>query len=187
MDFASFFEYQPPKTSILGSMQRFEGQLQVLSPERRRQKVFQEIYKFDWDRHSRNKPMSDTQYLLCPPRVLGYALKQKKWAQLLVDKLHQPDPGDTRTFENKLQLGSESKELIRKSVDAHEQGKQKVNGKSKGLEDFAPEKGKGLVILLYGKWSSEFPRDGLVKLVGEVHPRPLSGPSCTDCKKVCLV
>src|SRR5205809_1540148 len=45
-----------------------------------------------------------------------------------------------------LQLDHDAKELIRKSVQAHEKGKQKdAKGRSKGLEDFAPEKGKGLI------------------------------------------
>ena len=80
VDFESFFDYQSPKTPILGHLQRYEGQLETLSPERRAKKVFQDMYKYDWDKHQRDKPMSDLHNLLCPPRVLGYALKPKKWA-----------------------------------------------------------------------------------------------------------
>ncbi|KAE9374033.1 P-loop containing nucleoside triphosphate hydrolase protein [Stipitochalara longipes BDJ] len=151
LDFVSFFEYQPPKTPILGHLRRYGGQLESLSPERRAKKVFQDMYKFDWDKHQRGKQMSDLQYLLCPPRVLGYALKQKKWAQLLVDRLFEPDEADASTFEDKLQLEDDFKELIKKSVQAHELGKKKdASGRSKALEDFAPEKGKGLILMLYG-------------------------------------
>jgi hypothetical protein len=110
------------------------------------------MYKFDWDKHPRSKSMTDLQYLLCPPRVLGYALKQKNWAQLLVDGLRKPDAADAGTFEDKLQLDEDFKDLIKKSVQAHELGKQKDSrGRFKALEDFAPEKGKGLIIMLYGK------------------------------------
>jgi hypothetical protein len=46
------------------------------------------------------------------------------------------------------------KELIEKSVLAHKEGQERVNGKFKNsLEDFAPDKGNGLIIMLYGKCS----------------------------------
>ncbi len=92
----------------------------------------------------------------CPPRVLGYALKQKKWAQLLVGKLHPPNDADSSVFRDKLQLDEDSKELVRWSVQAHEYGKKlNAKGESLSLQDFAPDKGKGLVIMLYGKTISE--------------------------------
>ncbi len=89
--------------------------------------------------------MDESQYLLCPPRVLGYGLEQKKWLQFLVNDLKKPDDPSTTTFHKQLQLHRDYKDLIEKSVRAHE------TGKAKGIEDFTPGKGKGLVILLYGK------------------------------------
>ena len=181
VDFASFFDYQSPRTPILGHLQRYEGQLETLSPDRRANKVFQEMYKYDWDKHPRDKPMSDLQYLLCPPRVLGYALKQKKWAQLLVDGLRDPDEADAGMFNIKLQLDDDYKDLIQKSVQAHELGKQKDrNGRFKALEDFAPDKGKGLIIMLYGKRNCisniQQPRSRNVKFKGSYleHTSPRS-------------
>lgn len=35
----------------------------------------------------------DEQYLLCPPRVLGYVLKSKQWAQLALSSL-KPLPSE---------------------------------------------------------------------------------------------
>ncbi|KAK7751707.1 hypothetical protein SLS62_006368 [Diatrype stigma] len=93
--------------------------------------------------------MGDDQYMMCPPRVLGYALKQKQWAQLLVDHLEVPDAADAGTFKNKLPLDEESKDLAQKLVRAHEQGKMMTKSGIRALEDFAPGKGKGLVIMLY--------------------------------------
>ena len=104
--------------------------------------------------------MTPDQYLHCPPRVLGYALKQKKWAQLLVDGLRSPDAADATVFEEKLQLDEEAKNLVKWSVQAHEEGKKLIDGKpgeSRGLQDFAPDKGKGLVIMLYGMLSDAYP------------------------------
>lgn len=125
--------------------------MESLSPERRQNPIFREMYKFDWDKHPPEKPMEDDQYMMCPSRVLGYALKQKQWAQLLVDRLEEPDAADAGTFREKLQLDEESKELVQKSVQAHEQGKVQTKSGLRALEDFAPDKGKGLVIMLYGR------------------------------------
>jgi hypothetical protein len=110
------------------------------------------MYKFDWDKHSRTTPLTFDQYLHCPPRVLGYALKQKKWAQLLVKALKALDEVDVTVFEDRLQLDEEAKELVKWTVQAHEIGKVVDDkGKSKGLQDFAPDKRKGLHIMVYGK------------------------------------
>ena len=152
VDFDSFFEYLSPNTPILGDLQRYEGQLESLSPERRANPVFKEMYKFHWDQPQDIETMTPDQYMHCPPRVLGYALKQKKWAQLLVGGLTKPDDADATVFNDKLQLDDEAKELVKWSVQAHEEGKRtNKNGESKSLQDFAPDKGKGLVIMLYGK------------------------------------
>ncbi|KAF2198746.1 P-loop containing nucleoside triphosphate hydrolase protein [Delitschia confertaspora ATCC 74209] len=151
IDFVSFFEYMSEKTPILGVLTRYLGSVETLSPERRANSIYREMYKFDWDRHQRDEKLSNDQLLLCPPRVLGYALKQKQWAQLLVDKLEDPEKGDAGTFNDKLQLDDSYKDLIRKSVLAHREGKTLTNaGRFRALEDFAPDKGKGLIIMLYG-------------------------------------
>jgi hypothetical protein len=134
-------------------MARFEGDFESLSQERRANPALKETYKFHWDNHASHRPISDDQYLHCPPRVLGYALKLKKWAQfrLRLEGAIKPVFADETVFENMLQLDQECKELLKWSVQAHEEGK-KINaqGERKGLEDFAPDKGRGLFIILYG-------------------------------------
>ncbi|KAI1346302.1 P-loop containing nucleoside triphosphate hydrolase protein [Xylaria sp. FL0043] len=147
VDFGSFLTYQPPRAPLLGPLERYDGSLVELSPARRAQDVFRNMYKFDWDRHPATKPMSNEQLLCCPPRVLGYALKEKTWVQLLVKHLEPPNKADASTFNDQLQLDADAKNLILKSVQAHA-----MSGKrSQGLDDFAPGKGKGLVIMLYGQ------------------------------------
>ncbi|KAI0110864.1 hypothetical protein GGR51DRAFT_557864 [Nemania sp. FL0031] len=147
VDFASFLTYQPLQVPILGPLRRYEGSLVELSPSRRAQDEFKNMFKFDWDRHPTERPMSNEQLLCCPPRVLGYALKQKTWVQLLVKHLEPPNEADDSTFKDQLQLDSDAKGLILKSVQAHAMS----GKKSEGLDDFAPGKGKGLVIMLYGQ------------------------------------
>ena len=156
VDFTSFFEYLAPNTPILGDLPQFRGQLENLSTEKRANPIYRDMYKTHWDRHAPGKQISPDQLMHCPPRVLGYALKQKKWAQLLVGKLHPPNDADSSVFRDKLQLDEDSKELVRWSVQAHEYGKKlNAKGESLSLQDFAPDKGKGLVIMLYGKTISE--------------------------------
>ncbi|TGJ80301.1 hypothetical protein E0Z10_g8460 [Xylaria hypoxylon] len=151
VDFASYLTYQPADAPILGPLQRYEGTLVELSPERRAKKVFREMYKLEWDKYSRGREMSPDQLLCCPSRVLGYALKQKTWVQLLVKHLKIPDKADNNTFADKLQLDQDAKDLISKSASAHAKSRKREHGASKGLDDFAPEKGRGLVIMLYGQ------------------------------------
>ena len=90
--------------------------------------------------------MTDEQYLLCPPRVLGYSMKEKKWMQFAVESLLKPNPADRNTFDNKLQLRSGYKELIWKSVLSH---------RKPNIADYTPGKGKGLIILLWGTSMSQ--------------------------------
>ena len=148
VDFASFLEYLEPNTPILGNLTRCEGPLESLSPDRRANQVIKDMYKFEWDNTSPGKEMTPDQYLHCPPRVLSYALKQKAWAQVLFERLEAPGEADATVFLDKLQLDDESKDLVKWSVQAHEKGKEPRKGGTLGLQDFAPDKGKGLVILL---------------------------------------
>jgi len=99
------------------------------------------IYHYSWDRKTKDDELSDEQYLLMPPRVLGYSLGKKRWVQLAVENLSPPEPADRTTFDKKLQLSTPHKELIRKAVEAHD----KTN-----IIDFVQNKGRGLVVLLWG-------------------------------------
>ncbi|KAI1753930.1 hypothetical protein F4782DRAFT_494461 [Xylaria castorea] len=147
VDFASYLTYQPAGAPILGYLERYEGAAVELSPSRRARDVFKDMYRFEWDRHPPNREMSPEQLLCCPPRVLGYALKQKTWVQLLVRHLDRPNKADDSTFKNELQLDDDAKDLILKSVQAHA----RTGERDQALDDFAPEKGRGLVIMLYGQ------------------------------------
>jgi len=102
----------------------------------------EDVYRYSWDGLPANRPMTDEQYLLCPPRVLGYSLKQKKWVQLRVTALRMPDAADRTTFDRKLQLNQADKDIIWKSVQSH---------RLPNIADYTPGKGKGLVILLWGR------------------------------------
>lgn len=111
------------------------------------------MLKFNFDKQAPDAEFEPFQYMMCPPRVLGYVIERKMWAQLRVDDV-QPvkneNAGDT--FDKKLQLEEDTKELIKNLVATHEQGKEMKNGKrTKGIQDVVQGKGDGLVILLHGE------------------------------------
>ena len=53
--------------------------------------ALKKLYRITFDEESQQRKQywGDEQYLLCPPRVLGYILQEKQWAQLQVSKLNQ--------------------------------------------------------------------------------------------------
>jgi len=99
----------------------------------------------------------DTQRLLCPPRVLGFALDEKVWVQMLVRNVHEIEEGPDENAFGDLVLPDDgepdsTKSLIENLVKYH------ITARSKGatwsvgsLKDFVDKKGQGLVILLHGK------------------------------------
>jgi SpoVK/Ycf46/Vps4 family AAA+-type ATPase len=99
-----------------------------------------------YDECDPTKPLSDEQYLICPPRVLGYHLESRTWLELDVEKLSIISQPVSDSAFKKLQLRKELKDLIRKLVQSHTSG----TGKKPLMEDIVKGKGQGLVILLHG-------------------------------------
>ena len=84
--------------------------------------------------------------LVLPPRFLGYATREKLWGQFQVDLTKPPAGPNRRKFHENLQLDQEYKDLIDALVKSHE------TGQSGQVQDMVSDKGKGLVLLLHGKW-----------------------------------
>lgn len=103
----------------------------------------------DWDpkkAKKKNMVFSDEQYLICPPRVLGYHLTTRTWLELNVEEVQDiPQPVSNAQFK-RLQLQHTYKKLIQNLVQSHTSG----NGKLPLMEDVVKGKGQGLVILLHG-------------------------------------
>jgi hypothetical protein len=105
--------------------------------------------------------LDDNQYLICPPRVLGYQLDSRTWLELDISeksldasKRYLEDivqPMSKKAFQ-KLELMSAEKALIKDLVESHTSG----TGKKPLMEDIMKEKGRGLVILLHGIWFTSF-------------------------------
>lgn len=101
--------------------------------------------------------LDETQYLICPPRVLGYQLDSRTWLELDISektmdtsKRYLEDiaqPMSKKAFQ-KLELTPAEKGLIKDLVESHTSS----TGKKPLMEDIMKEKGRGLVILLHGIW-----------------------------------
>ncbi len=127
--------------------------------------------KLHYDRAPGIHIWEDTQYLICPPRVLGYHLKSKRWVELSVE-LVMPIQNlrDPASFQ-KLELPKTKKELIEQLVECHASGK---DDKNHSMTDLMQGKGNGLVILLHGihsfsSWTATA-LTGLCRASGNVHP-----------------
>ncbi|GLI81005.1 hypothetical protein PoHVEF18_009374 [Penicillium ochrochloron] len=116
--------------------------------------------KRHYDGANANNEFEELQYMICPPRVLGYHLQSRNWLELNIGK-HQGVPSDSVEGErylsdvaqprnNKefdtLQLDEMQKTLIRDLVQSHVS---RTNSKL-WVEDIGQNKGRGLVILLHG-------------------------------------
>ncbi|KAK8115647.1 AAA family [Apiospora sp. TS-2023a] len=130
----------------------------------------------DDPKHSQAKTWKDEQYLLCPPRVLGYILLEKRWAQLQVTNLVSVDAKTKQKadkfFSERLHLADDPADLADSGV---KRGRKPKKGDSVAatiqtqystkfsihrhddenedkleVDDIIPGKGKGLIILLYG-------------------------------------
>lgn len=99
-----------------------------------------------FDRWEGRKPFeSKEQYLLCPPRVLGYHLESRTWLELNVNNIEEVDAKSDKAFD-RLQLNDEHKDLIKNLVQSHSS----TTDKEPMMEDIIKGKGKGLVMLLHG-------------------------------------
>lgn len=98
-----------------------------------------------------------TRLLFLPPRLLGFALKEKVWGQFLVDKLERiTGSREHKTpFWEELQLEQESKELLMAYVNNHHASDLRMPGDgTAGIDprafDVIEGKGQGIAILLHG-------------------------------------
>jgi SpoVK/Ycf46/Vps4 family AAA+-type ATPase len=97
---------------------------------------------------------------MCPPRVLGYILKEKVWAQfkLKLCKGGKNQDGEGKDFfRDQLQLGQNFKDILLACVNNHDSSRSNRHGVFEKTQDGVPGsldviegKGKGLAILLHG-------------------------------------
>lgn len=95
--------------------------------------------------------------MMCPPRVLGYALKLKMWAQLRVTLMQKIDFGNgVDYFQEQLQLDHDHKRMLLAFITDHERNARSEDPGKLGRDeaprslDIIEGKGQGLAILLHG-------------------------------------
>jgi hypothetical protein len=102
---------------------------------------FQEIVKkLDLDKELDKK---NDNFLVLPPRILGYATREKIWGQFCLDWAKPPAGMQPEKFRENLQLNQKYKNLIEALVASHSQ--------NQPVQDVVKGKGKGLVLLLHGE------------------------------------
>jgi SpoVK/Ycf46/Vps4 family AAA+-type ATPase len=89
----------------------------------------------------------DDNYLIFPPRVLGYATREKVWGQFNTNSMSDRPDKMPDKFDKDLQLDDKYKTLIKALVQSHELTASKSGQQ---IEDVVQGKGKGLVLLLHG-------------------------------------
>jgi hypothetical protein len=97
----------------------------------------------------------DENYLLFPPRLLGYATREKVWGQFTVDNTNLPPGKKPSKFQNDLQLDQKYKDIIEALVASHESNHEQEEELQ--VRDVVQNKGKGLVLLLHGMFSFYLP------------------------------
>ncbi|KAK1235038.1 hypothetical protein PQX77_001747 [Marasmius sp. AFHP31] len=107
---------------------------------------FQPNYLIYPDRNHRkldsSKDLTDDDFLICTPVVLGFCFGTKKWGGLGIDHVQDIEWSDEPL--ESLVLGEQQKTLIRALVEQH-------NNRSKNFDDVVKGKGRGLIGLLCGK------------------------------------
>ena len=98
-------------------------------------------------RYNFDVPEKD-RFLFYPPRILGYATREKSWCQFKVDSTEEVENADSSSvFDNSLELDDSYKKMIKALVANHQ--RRKVSDISQ-VTDVIQGKGQGLVILLHG-------------------------------------
>lgn len=148
VDFMSYSRYGPD-TSRMGDLSvvdiPHDCECQDCSKNGKLKDLFKPHYdELGKEEHSTWEPF---QLMLCPPRVLGYVLQEKQWAQLDVNKLEVAEEERYEKVLENLHLagkdkGKKKKEFLMGLVRNHGQLE---------LRDIVAGKGEGLVFLLYGE------------------------------------
>lgn len=176
VDYESYFHYGPASARV-GSLRPEEDNEECGCEDCRENKGLRARYRTRFDEEaSQTDPWVEEQYMLCPPRALGYILRDKQWAQLQVtslDPIPKNDPNNSWSKRLKLADGEVTKDMILNLVNGHGRAKSAGGDHVLEVDDIVANKGKGLVILLYGK-AHDLIQMYSRKLLRLVQDRPVS-------------
>ncbi|KAI0853358.1 P-loop containing nucleoside triphosphate hydrolase protein [Daldinia vernicosa] len=157
IDYLSYFQYGP-LVARNGALKLSADDLDCMCSDCQQNGGLTAKYRtrFDEVKIQKNKIWEDEQYMLCPPRLLGYILGEKQWAQLQVTMVQEIPPDDPKNaWITRLQLADDNKtkDMLFNLVQNHASAMKKETKPGEmdlEVDDIIPGKGKGLVILLYG-------------------------------------
>ena len=152
VDFESYFSYGPVN-AMLGSYELSADSDECQCLECQRSVVWDTVYRNRFDKEPHQQEWEAEQYMLSPPRVLGYILHDKAWAQLQVTGLQDiPKQHLDHSWDRvKLADGEETKKMILNLVKGHGTADANDDESNLVVDDIVAKKGKGLVMLLYGR------------------------------------
>ena len=154
VDVESYFRYGPAVAKV-GSLVLLMDSGECTCLDCQKDTEVQAVFRTRFDQDKCQEKWEEEQYLLCPPRILGYILRDKQWAQLQVTSLADiPKQNLDQSLDRvKLADGEETKEMILNLVNGHGTGHSKDDDSGLAVDDIVAMKGKGLVMLLYGEIS----------------------------------
>ena len=152
VDFESYFRYGPAVAKV-GLLVPILDSEECECLECQANTAKKTLFRTHFDRDECQETWEDEQYMLCPPRLLGYILRDKQWAQLHIAHLQDiPKEDQGQSWDRvKLADGEETKEMILNLVNGHRTADSKDDDSGLEVDDIVAKKGKGLVILLYGE------------------------------------
>jgi hypothetical protein len=137
VDYESYFKYGPSEGRN-GFLNRSPLTACACTDCTERNKGLAKRYRTQFDKMATSKEWDDEQYLLCPPRVLGYVLEEKRWAQLQVMLLDDIDYDQSEVWKSRLRLGDDDDtEKKRKEHNAQSKRASKKGGKGERLLETA--------------------------------------------------
>ncbi|KAG9230858.1 AAA family ATPase [Amylocarpus encephaloides] len=154
VDFTSYNRYGPA-VAMLGALAPLAEDPDCNCAECRTNVELIDVSRSKYDRATGEDNWDREQFILCSPRVLGYVLRDKQWAQLQVTIVSKESNANQDAYFEKLQLkgadaGKETKNLLMHLVQNNGGVRGPEDSEASHLDDIVVNKGKGLVILLYG-------------------------------------
>jgi hypothetical protein len=154
VDHESFIQYAVSNDKApMGDLQISDDRYECTCSECRANRELKDMMKFNYDDVKPDAAFEDDQYIICPPRFLGYSMREKKWVQMPVTRVETIKNKIMMNAFEKLIMDKDPKELIKNLVDNHEKRKVSDNGGKVGPDDWFEGKGGGLVILLHGEYT----------------------------------
>lgn len=147
--------------------------------------TLQDMFKAKYDNATgKENNWEPLQFMLCSPRILGYVLHEKRWAELNLSCV-KPVPNDfgNDAWTNRLRLagrsdGGDNKKLLMDLIVGHGMGEYTTGKPGYEVKDLIPKKGKGLIILLYG--SPGVGKTSTAQTIAMAATKPLLSVGVTD-------